>query len=137
MGIVKRNLDVEVFLDSACSEWRIMSDNEYNQVFLFFRQLVENQGSQLLKGNEAYDLLSSKNHELKCVFNVPGYKGVPLAPNANDCTYAYVLQDFSCINRAEMNRLELVVCNMTVSFCCVFNHEWQAHFPELWFGEHT
>ena len=32
-----------------------------------------------------------------------------------------------------MNRLEMIVCSNKMDFACIFNYEWQAHFPELWY----
>jgi len=121
-------------LDSTTAHWNAMTDAEYRLVFTAFRTLVENDNAPL-SGDKAYELLASRAAHAVWLFNTPGYKGVPVAPNAHEGTYGYCVAGLSRLDREEMNRLEMVVTDADVKYACVFNHEWQAVAPELWYGE--
>ena len=52
-------------------------------------------------------------------------------------TIGYVIEGLNNLERNTLNHIECVVSNRDITYACAFNHEWQAHCPEVYIEENV
>jgi hypothetical protein len=132
MGFVKRNLELEAYLDSKEICWRWISDAEYRRIFAKIREFVDAPDeSKSLYGDEAFMALRSKLPIDGYMFSAPGHKSLSISSDAQSPTFGYMLEKLEVLERERLNQIECIVADADCNFVYVFNHEWQALCPEV------
>jgi hypothetical protein len=133
MGFVKRNIELEYFLNSVESEWEHLSDQEYREVLSALNEFIDDGNYWSLHGDEAFKELENKLPLEGYIFSAPQHKLFSVYKSGGENkTIGYSVSNLTKINRKALNHIECVVTNKLLTFTCVFNHEWQAMCPELY-----
>ncbi|WP_316368949.1 hypothetical protein [Candidatus Thiodiazotropha sp. CDECU1] len=133
MGFVKRNVELEVFLDSIESKWEHLSDQEYRKVLSTLDEFIDNENYWSLHGDEAFKEIETKIPLEGYIFTAPKHKLFSVYESGGENkTIGYSVSNLTRLNREILNQLECVVTNKQLTFACVLNHEWQAMCPELY-----
>jgi len=134
MGFVKRNIELEKFLDSIEVEWSPISDSKYKGVSGELIGFIETGDFTLLEGDEAYRQFIRQLPLNGYIFSAPSNKYFSIYESGRGhTTFGYHVNNLRNIDRESINRFECVVANEKLSFCCTFNHEWQAYCPEKYY----
>lgn len=133
MGFVKRNVELEEFLDSVGVTWEYMTDQEYKRVLSGLNEFIDEEDFWSLRGDEAFKELESKLPLQGYIFSAPRHKLFSVYESGGENkTIGYSVDKLLQLNREALNHIECVVANKQLTFACVFNHEWQAMCPELY-----
>lgn len=133
MGFVKRNIELEVFLDSVETRWKNLSDQEYRKVLSGLNEFVDNDNYWSLHGDKAFKELEKKLPLEGYIFSAPKHKLFSVYKSGGENkTIGYSVRNLTKLNRETLNRIECIVTNKQLTFACVLNHEWQAMCPELY-----
>ncbi len=133
MGIVRRNYEIEKYLNYASAEWCILSDSEYKIVMRKWKESFELLIDDFPKwrGYDALELLTSKLGGEMYIFNAPNYF-IVTQPLQNKPTYAYIVTSLKSFDRLIFNSEEAIVCSVEFDFMCAFSSE-EWVMPELFF----
>lgn len=134
MGFVKRSMVLESALNVSATSFRVGTDKEYQVAFSKFSALIGN-SSAPLKGVNALSELDRRRSEVAWLYNAPGFSGIPVAPRISEPAICYCVEGLSVVDRFIFNHEQLIISDAEITFACVFNHEWENFFPELWFEE--
>jgi hypothetical protein len=138
MGFVKRNLELEEFLDSVESKWEYLSDQEYRTVLSTLNEFIDAENYRSFHGDEAFKELEGKLPLEGYIFSAPKHKLFSVYESGGENkTIGYSVLNLTKLNRIILNRVECVVANKQLTFACVLNHEWQAMRPELFLEKNT
>ncbi|MCG7895952.1 MAG: hypothetical protein JAZ12_16065 [Candidatus Thiodiazotropha taylori] len=133
MGFVKRNIELEEFLDSVETMWEHLTDQEYRKVLSALNEFIDSDNYWSLRGDKAFKELENKLPLEGYIFTAPKHKLFSVYESGGENkTIGYSVLNLVQINREILNRIECVVTNKQLTFACVLNHEWQAMCPELY-----
>ncbi len=134
MGFVKKNINLEEYLNSINIEWQMLTDTEYKRVLKELNGFIDSSSYSLFSGGEAYSKLMNQLPLNGYIFSAPKHKYFSVYENGDENhTFGYLVENVEHLDREAINCIECVVANEELSFACVFNHEWQAHCPEQYF----
>ncbi|MCG8485887.1 MAG: hypothetical protein MI756_00290 [Chromatiales bacterium] len=138
MGFVKRNIELEEFLDSVGSKWEPLSDQEYKKIMSTLNEFIDNDNYWSLHGDEAFKELENKLPLEGFIFSAPKHKLFSVYESGGENkTIGYSVLSLTKLNRETLNHIECVVTNKQLTFACVLNHEWQTMCPELYVEKHA
>lgn len=133
MGFIKRNIELEEYLDSISANWEQLSDSEYKVILSKLNEFIDAKEYTEQLGDDAYNKLQSNTPINGFIFNAPKHKLFSVyEQGGNNLTFGYSLHGLNTLNRKKLNEIECVITNKELSFACVLNHEWQAMCPELY-----
>lgn len=133
MGFVKRNIELEEYLDSIEVKWKKLSDQDYKNVLSTLNDFIDEENYWSLRGDEAYRELENRIPLEGYIFTAPRHKLFSVYESGGENrTVGYSVEGLKNIDRETLNNIECVVANKQLTFACVFNHEWQALCPELY-----
>ena len=133
MGFVKRNVELEGYLDSVESKWEQLSDREYVKVLSTINKFIDNENYRSLRGDEAFKEIENKLPLEGYIFSAPKHRLFSVYERSGENkAIGYSVSNLTTLNREILNRIECVVTNKQLTFVCVLNHEWQAMCPELY-----
>ena len=136
MGFIKQCNQLEAFFARQCGSYQLLSDSEYRKVIKEWRSAFEDSitiNADHKAGDKAILALSSRLPLSGYIFNMPGYKFLPVVPLSTDPAYSYRIVDLREIDESLFNKVEAVVCNSSFDYTCVFNHEAQACVAEMFY----
>ncbi|MEW8336457.1 MAG: hypothetical protein AB2602_19205 [Candidatus Thiodiazotropha sp.] len=133
MGFVKRNVELEGYLDSVESKWEHLSDREYVKVLSTLNEFIDNENYRSLHGDEAFKEIENKLPLEGYIFTAPKHRLFSVYESGGENKIiGYSVSNLTKLNRETLNHIECVVTNKQLTFACVLNHEWQAMCPELY-----
>ena len=134
MGFVKRNVELEEWLDSMRVEWSFLSDSEYKKILKQLGSFIETGEYSLYSGDDAFSMVESQLPLNGYIFSAPKNKYFSVYESGGEnSTFGYRVKGLGYLVREVINKIECVVTNDNLSFACMFNHEWQAHCPEQYY----
>ncbi len=133
MGFVKRNIELEEYLDSKRIAWSHISDSEYRRILGELNGVI-NSGTYLESfGDSAFSRFLNRLPSNGFIFSAPKHKLFSVyAEGGENFTFGYSVSVFDHPERDKLNKIECVFSDEELSYACVFNHEWQAFCPELY-----
>ena len=138
MGIVKRSLELENFLDSHECEWLLATDRKYKEVFSEVHEFLDAGEFSTQTGDSAFNRLVISLPFNGFIISLPKTKYFNIYANGGPRnTFAYVVKNLKTIGRERLNSIECVLISHDVSFACGFSHEWDAHCPETHYERNT
>ena len=133
MGFVKRNIELEEYLDSIEVKWKSLSDKDYKCVLSTLNEFIDEENYWSLSGDEAFSELENRLPLEGYIFTAPRHRLFSVYENGGDNrTIGYSVDNLQNIDRAVLNNTECVVANKQLTFAYILNHEWQAMCPELY-----
>lgn len=136
MGFVKRNIELEEFLDSVGAEWDHLSDREYKDVMSAVNVMLGHPNNRRTSGDDAFRCLEGKLPITGYIYSAPDHKLLSLQ-GRKLTTFGYSVRGLASLDRASLNAIECVISDRAVTFACMLNHEWQSHCPEAYFETST
>ena len=136
MGFVRNRIDIEEMLDANTTEWKKLNDSEYKEIIQKWRDSFEEKAinnNPTLSHDKAIYKLQENLPFNGYLFNLPGYKHLPVTASPHDPTFGYRIENINKIERKKLNDFQAIICKDDFSFTCVFNHEGQACVPEYYF----
>jgi hypothetical protein len=132
VGFVKRNIELEELLDSKGILWDFMSDADYRRILGEYDKVIESGEYSESSGDAAFARFQNKLPSNGFIFSAPKHGLFSIyADGGENLTFGYTVSAFDRIERATLNEIECVFSGESLTFACVFNHEWQAMCPEL------
>lgn len=133
MGFVKRNLELEEYLDSVEIKWEHLKGQDYIKILSTFNEIIDSENYWTLTGDKAFSEIENKL-PLDCyIFSAPGHKLFSVYDSGGqNTTTGYSVENLAALNREKLNHIECVVSDKQLTFACVFNHEWNSTCPELY-----
>lgn len=138
MSFVKRNIELEEYLNSENMEWNHISDQDYKNIIDELNSFISTNEYVSMEGDSAYQKITSQLPGNCYIFSSPKHKYFSIySEGGPNLTFGYKVVNFNITDREKLNKIECVVANVGLSFCCVFNHEWQASCPEVYYEKNA
>ena len=133
MGFLKRNIQLEEYLDSITVTWNHLSDLDYKYILSKLNEFIDKNDFSVLSGDDAFKELQDKKPIDGFIFSAPKHKIFSIYHEGGDnLTFGYAVNELNVLEREKLNEIECIIANNELSFACMLNHEWQAHCPELY-----
>ncbi|PWN07227.1 hypothetical protein [Rhodohalobacter mucosus] len=138
MGFVKRNIEMEGYLDSLNTEWRLLSDSEYRHMLQSLNSFMDQGAFSLFEGERAYAAFVERLPLYGYLFSAPEHEYFSANESGGSAvTFGYEIRNLSGVDRERINSIECVISDSEMSFCAAFHHEWESLVPEQFFDLHT
>ncbi len=133
MGFVKRNIQVEEYLDSIGAAWEYLSDSDYKRILSELNEFIDAKKYSEYLGDDAFNKLQDKTPIKGFIFSCPKHKLFSIyVQGGENLTFGYSIEGIRVLNREKLNEIECVMVNDELTFACVLNHEWRAMCLELY-----
>jgi hypothetical protein len=132
MGIVKRKIELENYLDSIGVKWYSLSDKEYIHLVREIKKIIDSEENYLLlHGDRAYLEFENRLPFSGYIYSIPGHPLLSIYNGADEITIAYRAMNIRSLDRQKINSIECLFSDCDLNYAILFNHEWDSMCPEM------